>query len=122
MLDGLGAVTPGTIYHIERAGIRELMRLGYLPGIGVINIFLHGMQRYGYHIGTLLTGFVRLIHRTLDIAVVMRIALLAQAIDLPVMVGGHAIDGHRTGHQTEFAAACGRINDQRLKGILLGFV
>ena len=52
----------------------------------------------------------------------MRIALLAQAINLPVMVGGHAIDGHRTGHQTEFAAACGRINDQRLKGILLGFV
>ena len=59
---------------------------------------------------------------SLDIAVMMRIALLAQTIDLPVMVGGHAIDGHRTGHQTEFAAAGGRIDDQRLERIFLGFV
>ncbi len=59
---------------------------------------------------------------SLDIAVVMRIALLAQAIDLPVMVGGHAVERHRAGDQAELAAARGRVDDQRLGGVLLVLV
>lgn len=93
-----------------------------LPGIGVIKVFLHRVHGDGHHIGTLLAGLVGLVYRALDVAVVIRVAVFAQTIHLPVLVGGHAVEGDRAGDQTQLAAAGRGIDDQRFGGVGFGFV
>ena len=112
----------GAVDHVERAGVRELMCLGDLPRIGVVDVFLHRMHGHGHHVGALFTGGLGLGDGTVDVGLMLGVAGFAQAVDLPVMVGGHAVERHRAGDQAELAAARGRVDDQRLGGVLLGLV
>ena len=112
----------GAIDHVERSGIRQLMRFGNLPRIGVIEIFLHRMHSYGHHIGPLLARLLGLGDRLLNIAVVMRVAAFAQPIDLPVLIGGHAVERHGSGDETQLAATRRRCEHQRLKRVRLGLI
>ena len=112
----------GTVNNVEGTSVGKLMGFRNLPGIGVIKVFLHRVHGDGHHIGTLLAGLVGLVYRALDVAVVIRVAVFAQTIHLPVLVGGHAVEGDRAGDQTQLAAAGRGIDDQRFGGVGFGFV
>ena len=101
----------GTVDNVEGTSVGKLMGFRNLPGIGVIKVFLHRVHGDGHHIGTLLAGLVGLVYRALDVAAVIRVAVFAQTIHLPVLVGGHAVEGDRAGDQTQLAAAGRGIDD-----------
>ena len=61
----------GAVDHVERAGVRELMRLGDLPRIGVVDVFLHRMHGHGHHVGALFTGGLGLGDGTVDVGLML---------------------------------------------------